>query len=92
MKFNRADGALTLQVLGTESVVTIGISDSGEGIASEDLVRLFQPFERLHKGIEGTGLGLTISRQLAQAMGGDISVESSFGVGSTFILTLPRHS
>lgn len=92
VKFNRADGALTLQVLGTESVVTIGISDSGEGIASEDLVRLFQPFERLHKGIEGTGLGLTISRQLAQAMGGDISVESSFGVGSTFILTLPRHN
>ena len=72
--------------------MTIAISDSGEGIASEDLVRLFQPFERLHKGIEGTGLGLTISRQLAQAMGGDISVESSFGVGSTFILTLPRHN
>lgn len=90
MKFNRPGGALSVAIEAIDATVVVRISDSGEGIASTDLERLFQPFERLHKGIEGIGLGLTISRQLAQAMGGDIHVASELGTGSTFTLVLPR--
>jgi signal transduction histidine kinase len=74
--------------------VCITVSDSGVGIAPDDLERIFQPFVQVDTGYTrtqgGTGLGLTISRTLAQLMGGDITVESRLGSGSTFILWLPR--
>jgi signal transduction histidine kinase len=58
-----------------------------------DLTALFQPFNRLaqqHSGIEGTGIGLALSRALVREMGGEIDVRSKPGAGSTFSVTLPR--
>ncbi|UQZ88738.1 hypothetical protein C4J81_05775 [Deltaproteobacteria bacterium Smac51] len=74
--------------------LTIDISDSGTGIKPEDLEKLFNDFMQVdlqaNQGIEGTGLGLTISRNLCQSMGGDITVHSVYGRGSTFTISLPQ--
>jgi signal transduction histidine kinase len=72
---------------------TITVQDTGVGIAPNDLERIFQPFVQVDGGYTrshgGTGLGLTISRNLAQMMGGDITVESVLGEGSRFTVWLP---
>jgi signal transduction histidine kinase len=70
------------------STVRIAVSDDGGGIAHEDVARMFERFEGTARGAGGYGLGLPISRQLAQAMGGDLVYES--GSGATFVLTLRR--
>jgi signal transduction histidine kinase len=71
----------------------ITVEDTGVGIAGQDLDRIFQPFVQVENGYTrvhgGTGLGLTISRSLAQMMGGDIAVDSVAGTGSRFTLWLP---
>ncbi|MNS43630.1 Autoinducer 2 sensor kinase/phosphatase LuxQ [compost metagenome] len=68
------------------------VTDSGSGISREDLERLFQPFTQVDNSstrrFGGTGLGLTIARRMAHIMGGDISVSSRLGEGSTFILSI----
>jgi signal transduction histidine kinase len=73
--------------------VQLMVSDTGRGIATEQLDAIFEPFvqvgARLVGNDEGTGLGLAISRDLARGMGGDLTVESTPGVGSTFTLTVP---
>jgi CheY-like chemotaxis protein/anti-sigma regulatory factor (Ser/Thr protein kinase) len=72
----------------------IEVADSGKGIKREDIGKLFGDFVQLdltkNKGIEGTGLGLAITRNLVKAMGGDVSVNSEYGKGSTFTITLPQ--
>ena len=74
--------------------LTIDVVDSGKGIKQEDIGKLFGDFIQVdleaNKGIEGTGLGLAITKNLTNAMGGDISVQSEYGKGSIFTITLPQ--
>ncbi|ALE16531.1 Two-component signal transduction histidine kinase [Altererythrobacter epoxidivorans] len=71
--------------------VTISVSDEGPGISEEQRARVFEKFERLGRdGDGGSGLGLYISQRLANAMGGELQVESEEGAGATFTLFLPR--
>ena len=66
------------------------IADQGEGLSEEQQARAFEKFERLGRaGDGGTGLGLYISRKLARAMDGDLTVESAEGQGARFTLELP---
>jgi len=75
-------------------ILTIDVSDSGNGIKPEDLKKLFGEFVQIdlasNKGIEGTGLGLAITKNLIKMMNGDINVKSEYGKGSSFIITLPQ--
>jgi len=72
--------------------LNIVVSDTGLGIATQDLHRLFVPFDRMDapaNGIDGTGLSLTLSRDLMAAMGGTLHATSVQGTGSTFTASIP---
>lgn len=88
------DGVITISTSVASDVVAIHVSDDGPGIPAESLSGIFDPFVQLPNGLAdrrgGVGLGLSISRELARAMNGDLTVESTVGVGSRFTLTLPR--
>ena len=96
IKYSPDGGDIIVSIDADPEWVTIAVKDRGLGIDEADIPKLFQPFRRLDKaqsaGIEGTGLGLYLSRQLAVAQGGDIEVESQPNEGSTFRLRLPRAS
>ena len=89
-------GEVVVDVAGDDEHVTISVKDSGIGIPNEDIPHLFQKFYRVNNKdtheIGGTGLGLYLSRRLAEMMGGRIWVESKHGEGSTFSVELPRIS
>ncbi len=94
VKYNHARGsvAISCQVLGATGI-RISVADTGPGIRPEQMNRLFSPFDRLDAAstdIEGTGIGLALSKNLAEAMGGALVVESVVGRGSTFSVDLPR--
>ena len=93
VKFSR-QGGVTIRLSTQQKewlYLLIEIEDSGPGISSENLKRLFKPFVQLAEGGEqkGTGLGLTITRQFVELMGGSISVESTLGKGALFRVELP---
>jgi CheY-like chemotaxis protein len=93
VKYNRPGGSVRITATADSETIVLGVSDTGPGIAAEDLPRLFTPFDRLGaeaSDVEGTGLGLTLSRRLGEAMGGSLDVSSELGVGSTFELRLAR--
>lgn len=96
IKFTSAGGKIRLSCESSEKTVSIHVSDTGRGIPIEKQDRIFEPFVRIDEGFsritEGTGLGLAISRDLARAMGGDLSVRSTAGDGATFTITLERSS
>jgi len=104
VKYNRDGGevVISLEEGRHRGVRRICVSDTGMGLSGEELAKLFTPFERLQAarlGVEGTGIGLTLSKRLAEAMGGRIGVESEVGRGSRFWLELavaleepPAHS
>ena len=81
---------ITVQVATADSAVSFRVSDHGPGIPPELQERIFEPFERFdpHSGL-GTGLGLPVSRRLAEVLGGALSVESALSRGAQFTLALP---
>jgi signal transduction histidine kinase len=83
-------GRVTVAARPAGDDVLITVSDTGHGIAPDDLRRIFEPFYTTKGRGKGTGLGLAICRQLTAALGGNISVESEPGRGSTFFIRLPR--
>ena len=94
VKFSKESGGIVTVTAKKEGrMLRMSVSDTGIGIKGEDLDRLFKEFEQLDSGITrkygGTGLGLTISKKLVELHGGTIYVESEYGVGSTFTITLP---
>ena len=96
-KFTEAGGRVTLWCERRVRQVRVLVRDTGRGIPPEKLATVFEPFVQVdrhltHESQQGVGLGLAISRDLARAMGGDLTAESTVGVGSTFMLTLPRAS
>jgi PAS domain S-box-containing protein len=93
-KFTESGGTIDLTCDADESRVWLKVRDTGVGIPDEYMETIFSPFEQVNRSLaspkEGTGLGLTISRDLAHGMGGDLTAESKIGEGSTFTLILPR--
>lgn len=93
LKFT-AHGTITLSCSAMEEFLLITVSDTGMGIKSEDLNKLFHPFSQIDTQLkqvhEGTGLGLAISKHLVEAMGGRITAMSDWGKGSQFSFTLPK--
>jgi signal transduction histidine kinase/ActR/RegA family two-component response regulator len=94
IKYNRSGDDVRVEVAGADRRrVRIVVTDTGSGIEPDLLPRLFTPFERLGAAateIEGTGLGLALSRRLVESMGGTVGVESTVGVGSTFWVELAQ--
>ena len=91
-----SSGEVLVNVSGDDKQVSVSVKDSGIGIPAEDLPHLFQKFYRVDNSdtreIGGTGLGLYLSRRLAEAMSGNLRVESEYKHGSTFYLEIPRVS
>ena len=94
IKFTPEGGRISLACESDDDVVAIHVSDNGRGIPEDKLDTIFEPFVQIDPrrtvGLEGVGLGLSISRDLARSMDGDIAAVSEADVGSRFTLTLPR--
>jgi PAS domain S-box-containing protein len=94
VKFTPSKGRVTVACHQTEDRAMITVRDTGPGVPRDRVDDIFEPFVQLGRslstGPEGTGLGLAISRDLARAMGGDVTLETEPGVGSVFTLSLPK--
>jgi signal transduction histidine kinase len=92
-KFTDRGGTVELIVEGTENEVCLSVCDTGVGIAAEQLPHIFEKFfqasNQAFAAAKGTGLGLAIAREIVEAHGGNIKVESTLGMGTTFSITLP---
>jgi PAS domain S-box-containing protein len=95
VKFTAAGGEIDLACDADDEWVSLSVRDTGRGIAPGQLERIFEPFVQLdrhltHASQQGVGLGLAISRDLMRAMGGELTVASTLGQGSTFVARIPR--
>ncbi len=90
IKFTEPGGRVRLHAAVEGGVLRVRVHDTGVGIASADIDRIFQPFERVAAGgTPGSGLGLTIARRIAELHGGTLTATSTPGIGSTFTLRIP---
>ncbi|HET7489311.1 MAG TPA: ATP-binding protein [Acidimicrobiales bacterium] len=92
VKYNRRGGRVSVAVEDAGDRVRFAVTDTGPGLGAADVALLFRPFERLgaeEAGVQGSGLGLVLTKQLVEAMGGAVGVESTPGVGSSFWFELP---
>jgi two-component system phosphate regulon sensor histidine kinase PhoR len=93
-KYTEPGGSVEVTMEAAGGFVRVAVADTGIGIPDADRTRIFERFYRVDKArsraLGGTGLGLSIAKHLVQSMGGEISVESTLGAGSTFTFTLPR--
>jgi len=97
VKFSKKEGgAVTITTRKVDDMAQISVSDTGIGIREKDIGKLFHVFQQVDTGASrkygGTGLGLTITKQLVELHGGKIRAESKFGIGSTFTFVLPLHA
>ncbi|HMA02545.1 MAG TPA: PAS domain-containing protein [Gemmatimonadaceae bacterium] len=97
VKFTERGGRITLSCEVSGGAARVSVADTGRGIPRAKLQSIFDPFVQVDRHLtperqQGVGLGLAISRDLARAMHGDISVQSDAGQGATFVLTLPLHA
>jgi signal transduction histidine kinase len=94
IKFTPPGGTIGVDCEATDAAVIVRVRDTGVGIPADRLDAIFEPFVQVEgtfsRQHEGVGLGLSISRELARGMGGELSVESGFDKGSVFTLTIPR--
>lgn len=94
IRYTSDGGAITVTVLGDGDEAAISVADTGEGIPSRDIERVFERFYRVDsarsRATGGTGLGLSIVKHVAERHGGSVSLDSELGVGSTFTIRLPR--
>ncbi len=95
IKYNRARGEVTISARDKDGTrIEILVEDSGIGMSAEELEQLFRPFTRFGErqdSVEGHGIGMMITHQLVQAMGGEIDVASEPGTGTRVSITLPKH-
>jgi signal transduction histidine kinase len=94
IKFTPKGGSISLTADDDAGLARVRVKDTGVGVRMLDIERVFEPFVQIDRHLtsdtqQGVGLGLSISRELARAMSGDLTLESVEGVGSTFTLTLP---
>ena len=91
IKYNRPEGQVSIEVKIDQQRIAVSVSDTGKGIAADRLGQLFKPFERIETdpNVEGSGLGLALSRSLLEMMNGSLTVQSQPGAGSRFTLELP---
>ena len=94
IKFTPKGGSVNVTCDDVTGVARVRVNDTGVGVRLLDIERVFEPFVQIDRHLttetqQGVGLGLSISRELARAMSGDLTLESAEGVGSTFTLTLP---
>jgi PAS domain S-box-containing protein len=96
VKFTPTGGRITVECDATRDAMLVRVTDTGVGIPADKLDTIFEPFVQLDRGQPnrqtGTGLGLAISRDLARAMGGDLTAQGGLDTGSTFVLSLPRRA
>jgi signal transduction histidine kinase len=97
IKFTNKGGSVSVTCDCEGSMVRLRVKDTGVGVCPVDIDRVFDPFVQIDRHLttatqQGVGLGLSISRELARAMHGDLTIQSTEGVGSTFTLTLPMAS
>jgi PAS domain S-box-containing protein len=96
IKYTDSGGSIWIKCAISNERASIAVRDTGRGVPPEKLESIFEPFVQLGRSLtsahEGMGLGLSISRDLARAMGGDLTVSSTVGQGSTFTLSLRRPS
>ena len=95
VKFTPDDGHVAVRATSTERRLTVTVEDDGIGIPPEDQERIFEAFHQGRRGAsreEGTGLGLTLCRRIVALMGGEMTLQTEVGVGSTFAVTIPVRS